>query len=137
MDTAIGYGTEFQIGDGASPEVFTKLAEVLSISGPAFAKDAVEVTNMDSPSNFREYTPGMKDPGSISMSVNLTSANLTTLNTELGKTTATNYKVVFPTAIGKTWSFSAFLINFSHDAPVDDRMSLEVEYKIVGATTLT
>ena len=49
-----GIGTLLQIGDAASPEVFTTIAEVLDISGPGLVSDLVDVTNMSSPGSFEE-----------------------------------------------------------------------------------
>ena len=43
-----GSGTVLSRGDAASPEVFTAIGDVISISGPAITKDAIETTALDS-----------------------------------------------------------------------------------------
>ena len=39
----IGYGVLLKMGNAATPEVFTALAEVLGISGPGLSMEAVEI----------------------------------------------------------------------------------------------
>jgi predicted secreted protein len=137
MAGGIGYGGAFKIGDAASPEVFTAVANVRSISGPSIAANAVDVTNMDSPGGYMESIKGLKDPGEITMELVMTGAGLTALAAEMAKTGPTNYKVVYPAPVTKTYSFAAFMTGMSHEAPVDDVMTVSVTYKIAGALTLT
>ena len=67
MTTAaqIGAGTLFKRGDGASPEVFTTIAEVTSVDGPTSVFDIIDVTTMESTGNDREFIAGKGDPGGI------------------------------------------------------------------------
>src|SRR5687768_16228446 len=66
----IGYGTLLQRGDGGSPEVFTAIAEVDSISPPQTVADDVEVTHLTSPNRTKEYIQGMLDAGEASAHIN-------------------------------------------------------------------
>ena len=66
-DAIIGYGTIIARGNGAVPEVFTAIAEVISIDGPGLDSDDVEVTHLSSPGGYREYKGGLKEPGEVSM----------------------------------------------------------------------
>jgi len=43
---AIGWDSEFAIGDGGSPEVFTAVAEVTSISPANISRDTVDATHI-------------------------------------------------------------------------------------------
>ncbi len=136
-DAKIGAGAAFKIGNGASPEVFTAVAEVTSISGPGFTKEAAEATSLDSTNKFREYVPGFKDGGDVTIEFNLLSATITTLKTQLDLTVFRNYQVVFPTSPSKTWKFSAIMTSFSHDANATDTMTGTATFKISGSPTLT
>jgi hypothetical protein len=66
----IGHGSQFMIGDGGAPEVFTAVAEVKTITGPALVRDTPDATHMASPEKWREYIAGLRDAGEVSMTVN-------------------------------------------------------------------
>lgn len=48
---SIGAGTKLQLGDGASPENFTAIAEIKSLKNSGRSIKTDEVTNMDSPAD--------------------------------------------------------------------------------------
>ena len=66
----IGYGTLFQTGNGAVPEVFTTLAEVTNITPPKMSRDTVDATHEESPGAWREFIAGLKDGGDVSLDLN-------------------------------------------------------------------
>lgn len=66
----IGYGSEFAIGDGADPEVFTAIAEVKSITPPGMTRDAEEATHLKSPDEYKEYVLAMFDSNDVSLTLN-------------------------------------------------------------------
>lgn len=133
----IGYGGSFKIGNAASPEVFTAVGKVRNISGPSIAADPVDITNMDSPSGYKEFIKGMKDPGEITFEVITTAAGLVALAAEMAKTTATNYQVVYPAPITKKYAFKAFMTGMTHEVPTEDACTVSCTYKIAGALTLS
>lgn len=48
------------------PANFTKIGRIRDISGPEPAVNEVEVTSNDSPLNYKEFIPGLKDGGNVS-----------------------------------------------------------------------
>jgi predicted secreted protein len=54
-----GYGTTLQVGDGASPEAYTAIAEVFRISGVGVSRDTIEVTHLTSDDEWKEFIYGM------------------------------------------------------------------------------
>ena len=73
----IGYGSTLKKGDGATPEIFTTIAEVFSIEPPSQESDDVEVTNLDSLGRMKEYIAGMGEPGELSFEMNFLPTNAT------------------------------------------------------------
>lgn len=73
----IGYGTLFQHGDQASPEVWTTIAEIFSIDGPSLTRNLPDASNMDSPGGFAEFIGGLKDGGEITLGMNFLPNNVT------------------------------------------------------------
>lgn len=62
-----GRGVKFEISDGASPPVWTAVANVRSISFSGRDSDEIDFTHLDSSGGFRELRQGFKDPGSIAL----------------------------------------------------------------------
>ena len=61
--------TFFQIGDGASPEEFLNLGEVVGISGPSLSVTALDVTNLAD--TAKAFIPsGVYDAGEITLDIN-------------------------------------------------------------------
>ncbi|WP_061023893.1 phage tail tube protein [Bradyrhizobium sp. CCH5-F6] len=135
----IGYGTVFKSGNGASPEVFTTLAEVTAITPPAMARDTVDATHEESPGAWREFIAGLKDGGEVSLELNFVpggSAALA-LTAELdldGSSASKNRQIVFPD--GSYFSFAGILTAFEPDAPIDDKMAASVTFKVTGKPSL-
>lgn len=137
-----GFGTLLKIGDGATPtEGFTTVAEVISISGPALALGTIEVTNMSSASNYREFVAGLKDAGEVKLDINFLPTDGTQdasagLLKDFDDRTLRDFQLVFPDASTTTWSFSAFITAFSPSAKVDDRLTASVTLRVSGAPVL-
>jgi len=102
-----GYKTLFMRGNGATPELFTIMAEVKSIGGPSFSRPTFNVSNMDS-SNWHEFIAGLCDGGEINLDLNLLPADamLTTAAGDLTDTAATNYIIAFTNYGDKTDTFA-------------------------------
>lgn len=139
----IGFGITLSRGDGASPEVFTKIAELADLSPPTLAKDSVEFTHTDSPDSFREFLPGLKDGGEFTATVNLIPGNATQGNTSGGalhdfinETVARNWRIAFPGSPAMTWTFKAFITGFEAATPMDDKMTYAITFKVAGAPTI-
>lgn len=134
----IGMGTLLKRGDGASPEVFTMIAEVVNITGPSFSRATVDVTNMDSANNYRDFMPGLLDGGEISFELNFIPSDTTQksiYNTDMSSSTAVNYQIVFPDSGTTTWSFAGLVTSFDITNPMDEKVTANMTIKIVGQTT--
>jgi hypothetical protein len=60
-DAIAGYGGQFMIGDGASPEAFEAVAGVVKINLPAQTSTDVKTTHLRSPNRHEEHRAGMRD----------------------------------------------------------------------------
>jgi len=65
------------IGDSASPNTFTEVAEVKNIGGPNETADEIEVTHLRSPGSYREFLASFKDGGEIPCVANYIPSNAT------------------------------------------------------------
>jgi predicted secreted protein len=137
---SIGFGTLFKTGDGASPEVFTEIAEVTGVTPPNMARDTVDASHEQSPGAWREFIAGMKDGGEVSFDLNFipggTAAAALMAEYDLdGPDALKNRQVVFPDT--SMFEFAAILTGFEPDAPLDDKMSAKVTFKVSGKPVLT
>ncbi len=111
-DGELGYGTKFQTGNGSSPETFTDLAFVTSITAPNLSRDSIDVSHMQSPDEWREFIAGMKDAGEVSLELNFKAggtaflAMLAELNTVSASATKTR-RITWPT--GSYMEFEAMV----------------------------
>jgi predicted secreted protein len=131
----IGHGSLFKIGNGASPEVFTTVAEVTGITPPAMSRDSIDATHSESPDGWREFIGGLKDGGEVELTLNWVPGSATTilLMSEIAAA-AGNKQITFPN--GEIFSFAALCTNIGPEAPVDGKMEATVSYKVTGKPTL-
>jgi hypothetical protein len=73
----VGLGTVFKVGDGASPEAFTAVANVVSINLSGRSVEEVDFTHLASDAGFREFRAGFKDPGELSMTLHFNPSDAT------------------------------------------------------------
>jgi predicted secreted protein len=132
-----GFGTQYQRGDGGSPEVFTALASVTNISGPGLSRETLDVSAHDSPEQWTEHIGSMKDGGEVSLDLNYDPAVHDDLVADLDDDEPRNYRLVFPVSPAVTWSFAAIMTGFEPSAPYDDKLSATATYKVSGKPTLS
>ena len=140
-DARLGKKYLVRKGDGATPEVFTTIAELLDVDGPELTADSVETTHQESPNGWREFMAGLKDGGEVSFDLNHNPDNATHdastgLVAELKNGVTRNYRVEFPPPSSKAWVFPAFVTEFSPAGPLADRQTASVTLKVAGEPTL-
>ncbi len=134
-------GTLLKQGDGASPEVFTTIAQVVSIGGPSLSLDPIDVTNHSSLDGWKEFVGGLLDGGEISLEINYDPVNATHNATaglikDMEDRTVRNFQLVFSDTAGTTWTVPALVTGFEPGAPVDGKLSASVTLKVSGKPTL-
>jgi len=134
-------GTLLQRGDGLSPEGFTTIAEVGSISGPTMQADLIEVTNHSSVGRFREYIQGLKDGGELTFDLyyqpnEATHRKSTGVLGDWDTGVRRNYRLRFPVTPAVDWILPGVVTNFEIGAEVDSALTASVTLKVVSAPTL-
>ena len=125
-------GTKLKIGTNA-------VARLTSIGGLEVSADTIDVTTLDSVDGYREYIGGLKDAGEVAISGFFDPTDTTgqqALLTALESGAETAMSIVFPTAIGYTWSFNAIVTGFSTGAELEDAVTFESTLKVSGKPTL-
>lgn len=125
-------GTALKIGANA-------IAELTSIGGLELSADTIETTALDTADGYRTYIQGLRDGGEVSISGFFKGSDTNgqqALLTNLNDGSVDTYSIVFPTAIGYTWSFSGIVTGFSTGAELEDAVTFDATLKVTGKPTL-
>ncbi|MGQ5580926.1 phage tail tube protein [Streptomyces sp. ECR3.8] len=131
-----GFGVQLKRGDGAEPEVFTKIADVTSLNPPNISRETLDVTSHDSVNGWMEFLGSLKDPGEVSADVNYQPDKHDLLVSDFEDATPRNYQIVFPDADATTWEFPAILTAFEPETPYDDKATASLTWKVSGKPTI-
>lgn len=135
-----GYGTLLKRGDGGSPETFSTVGEVRSMSGPSMETDEIDVTTHSSAAAgaFKEFIMGLIDAGSVEFDVNYVPSDPTHigLRTDFLNRTKRNWQIVLPGAI-QTISFAGYVKSMPFEFPVDDAIMQKISIRCTGAPTFS
>jgi predicted secreted protein len=135
----IGFGTVFQIQDtDASPVAYVTVGEVTNISLPALSRDAVDATHTESTGGWREFIPGLKDAGEVSIEMNFVhqSASDTLIRAQFSKDTLTACRILFDTSPEDGVSFNAVVTGYEVAVPIDDKVAATLTLKVSGSVTI-
>jgi hypothetical protein len=132
-------GTLQQIGDGASPELFTTITQVRSIAGPTTKATVVDVTTHSTAGNWMEKLAVLIDPGSNSFAINYDKEDAkhafsTGLWNLMINLTPKNHRTVLPASIGYML-YEGYVTSHAFDLPVDNVIRANIEITINGAIT--
>lgn len=131
MSKAVGVGTQFHLGG-------KQVGGLSSIGGLDMSADTVDVTALDNTTGYRDFLAGFKDGGEVPVSGYLDgedegqSAALEAFHSGAEQ----DCKIVFPTAIGKTWSFKGIVTKYTTGAEVDGAVTFEASVKVCGKPEL-
>jgi len=131
------FGTQLQRGDGATPEVFTTIADVTSLDLPDIKRDTIDVTSHGSEDGWKEYLGGLVDGGEMKATVNYQPTLHDQFVDDFDDRQPRNYRVVFPDDAATTWQFGAILTEFKPSAPYDDKAEADLSWQITGKPTFT
>lgn len=138
-------GVLLQVGNGASPEVFSSIANIGDLSGPTTQVAVVDVTSHTSPAApFRLKQPTLIDQGTISIPLYFVpssggpsggfighnfAAGLGRLLVNRGLTPGVpyNFKIVYPDGASTTDQFKGFITKYSKKMPVAGVLQADVE----------
>lgn len=134
-EAQIGYLTLLKLGNGASPQVYTTIAEVKSIDGFGFTASELDVTHMESPGGYLERISGMKDGDTMTVLCNFTDGNDIILKSKWEAGLTLDFELNFPGTL-PDYDFSAAPLGW-HVRGVTPNSALEVEVtmRISGAIT--
>ena len=108
----LGSGATLQLGSGASPQVYTTIAEVLRCGPIGSTNPEVDVTNLDS--TAKEYIAGLADGNTVEFEMNWVVGNTEqqSLRSSQAAGSTVNLRMVWPTSPETKAQFDLVLLNF-------------------------
>ncbi len=136
MDAA--FGTLLKRGNGATPEVFTTVAELTSVKC-SVKRDELDGTHHQSPGAWRGFKPSLKS-AEIAFEANYlandpTQDASTGILSDFNNGTIRNYQIEWPVS-GAKWTAPVFLREFDAEGPVEDKLGLSGTFRVCGEMTL-
>lgn len=130
----IANGTLLKVGDGASPEMFTTIPEMMKIAGPSIKFDLLDVTSHDSTGYFKEYIPGLADGDKVAGTMNWRPSNTVHKNLRIDSYARTlrNFHCVFPDSTDNTVTFQAYIEEISPTADIGKVLVANLSLKVTG-----
>ena len=125
-------GTKFTI-DG------TAVGSLTSIGGLELSSETTDVTALDNADGYKEFLGGFKDGGDVSLEGYLDGedAGQSAMHEAFEDQEVHECTIVFPDAIGKTWSFDAVITKFTAgSASLNDALKFGASAKVSGKPTL-
>jgi predicted secreted protein len=131
-------GTELQRGTPLTSPTYTTIAEVTKISISGSKADLADVTNMDSPSNFREFLPTLLDSGEIKAEMNFIPGDATqaAVLADFNGQVLSPWQIVLPNSLG-SFTFNAYVTTEDVDLPIDKQGTRSFTLKVTGPVTFT
>ncbi len=138
-----GYGSQLMVGDGASPEGFDAIADILSITPGDMSTAVIEKTHLRSPEAHREKLAGLRDSGPFTIAGNWRPKHESQSNAGGGtgsfasggliyfwrNRTVKNWKIVLSDGSPATeWPFTGFVSKFQPgEIGPDDKVGFTAE----------
>lgn len=125
--------TRIEIGDVASPVVFTDIAGATDINGFTGGRPLIDVTTLQS--TGREFLTGIPDYGNVDFTLIYDNANAQHLDIyDLFQSgLSRSFRMVFgDSSPEEIYTFDAFVLNFQFAAPIDEVIRASVTLKVTG-----
>lgn len=129
-------GPGFIVSTGTDGLAYTKIARIRDVKGPEQTTDSVEVTNQDSPDNYKEWLPTLLDGGTTSFPMSLLDGDASQAALLASQhSRAVDYWQVQIGTTGKSFFWQGFVTKFGFSGPVHDVALVDVEIKVTGPVT--
>jgi|SRR5689334_20453578 len=131
-DALIATGIMIQAGDGASPEVFADVAELVSLTPPPYSRNEIEVPTHNAGRDDKIL--GMFRRGQVTAMINWVPNDLThqAILADIKANTKRNWRIRYPGGT-PTWTFPARVQNFAiAEATTDSALQAELAWTIDG-----
>ena len=131
---AIGYGTTLLVGATTAAITATvALAGVRDTNWPPFSRDMVDITSQDSPLRMKQYLPGLREPGDLTIDLlfDAVSATDTVLRAMQSELSTRLFVMTFTQqTVSRTATFRALLVSYDGAVPYAGEMTASATFRL-------
>lgn len=116
------------------------IGQIQTIGGPNETKTEIDITNFDSPGNYREYIGGLRDSGELTMTLVLNPSSSTDIKLRDNFALDSGETKVCTLTLGdsgKQLDFSGSIFGLSQNMDLDSAMTQDVTVRISGPVYLS
>ena len=128
-----GYGVTLTYSGNA-------VAQILDITPPNPKANVIDVTTHDSTSGYKEKILGLIDAGQVKIKGNFypgdTNGQIVLNNARANRTLLSSLILAFPSSIGCSWTFNAYVTEFQIISPIDKQVTFEAVLEVTGVPSL-
>jgi predicted secreted protein len=136
-DAVIGTGVSLAYGNGASPDVFTEVEELVTLTPPPETRNEIDVSTHNA--GVEEKILGMKRTGQVQFTINYVPSKTShaAIRTFYNANTERTWRIIYPDSPETELQFEARVQSFSvneltTDAPIQAQCALTIN----GAITV-
>lgn len=131
----LGSGATLQLGDGASPQVYATIAEVLRCGPIGSTNPEVDVTNLDS--TAKEYIAGLADGNTMEFDVNyIQGVSQQSLRASQAAGSTVHIKMTWPNSPQTSATFELVMLTFEMgETTPENQMTASMSGRISGSIT--
>ena len=135
MTAISSQGVQLKRGNGAQPEVFTSIGQIVTFSGPGGTATVIDATHLGS--TAKEKVMGLADEGQLTFDIQYDPANVQhkALIDDRADKVARSFMLVLADADASEIEFTAYVTGFSIEGGVDALVMASVTLEITGAIT--
>lgn len=114
-----------------------KIANLTSIGEIGVESEEIDTTDLDSPDNYKEFIPGTKDAGEVSLAGNIKEeSNVEKMLALAESQSMEEWTVTYPS--GSTWKFKGFVKSFKDGEKTPDGLAtFSATIRVSGKPTYT
>ena len=132
-DAFSGVGTMLRKYDGSA---WVSLGEVKNISGPSMSRNTIDVTSLASVNGYMEYITGMRDPGSLTFTINFIRSDYNMMKDDFESDEIVDYEMVLPDEEASSFEMVGFVTELPLTVPFNDAVTVNVTIKLSGPVTV-
>lgn len=113
------------------------IGEINSIEGPTKSRETIEVTRLEDTDGYRQYIGGLREPGTVTLSMNFTRENYDLLNTDYESDEVQEYTIALPDDDQTTFTFNGLVTELPLSVPIGDKITCDVTIQISGKVNIS
>lgn len=124
-----GVGTVFQRWNGHD---WQAIAEVRAVTGPSANRDVIDVTSLDTEEGSKEFIPGFKQGGEVSLALTFTRDTFELMKEDFEGQQEEDYAIVFDDVDNTYIEFLGLVSKLPLEVGADDAVKVNITIVITG-----